>query len=202
MARERNDAATGSELVLASDPGLGLLAEQLVAAARTHGVQLTGPGGLLTGLTKQVLETALQVEMADHLGYERGDVAGHGSGNSRNGTTAKTLRTDIGEVTVEVPRDRAGTFTPAIVPKRRVDREEVPPPTRPRRTRRLDPDRVRSNHHPHKGTRCLTRKCHRIVHHARCPSSSSATGREAAELGHTRDRWIGRADPVIGRPAR
>jgi len=117
MARERNDAATGSELVLASDPGLGLLAEQLVAAARTHGVQLTGPGGLLTGLTKQVLETALQVEMADHLGYERGDVAGHGSGNSRNGTTAKTLRTDIGEVTVEVPRDRAGTFTPAIVPK-------------------------------------------------------------------------------------
>jgi transposase-like protein len=119
MAREKNDAATGAdgELVLASDPGLALLAEQLVAAARTQGVQLTGPGGLLTGLTKQVLETAFQVEMADHLGYERGDPSGHGSGNSRNGTTSKTLRTDIGEVTVEVPRDRAGTFEPAIVPK-------------------------------------------------------------------------------------
>jgi transposase-like protein len=119
MAQDKNDAATEptGELVLASDPGLAVLAERLVAAARTQGVQLTGPGGLLTGLTKQVLETALQVEMAEHLGYERGDPSGHGSGNSRNGTTPKTLRTDIGEVTVDVPRDRAGTFAPAIVPK-------------------------------------------------------------------------------------
>lgn len=114
-----DDAATrpGAELELASDPGLVVLAERLVAAARTQGVQLTGPGGLLTGLTKQVLETALQVEMAEHLGYERGDPSGHGSGNSRNGTTPKALRTDIGEVTVEVPRDRAGTFTPVVVSK-------------------------------------------------------------------------------------
>ena len=52
---------------------------------------------------------------------------------------------------------------------RRLDREEVPPPTRPRRTRRLDPDRVRSHHHPNKGTRCLTHTCHRIVHHALSP---------------------------------
>jgi transposase-like protein len=119
MAQEKNEAATepSGELVLASDPGLAVLAERLVAAARTQGVQLTGPGGLLTGLTKQVLETALEVEMAEHLGYERGDPSGHGSGNSRNGTTSKTLRTDIGEVTVNVPRDRSGSFTPAIVPK-------------------------------------------------------------------------------------
>jgi putative transposase len=97
--------------------GLAQLAEQLVDRARSSGVELTGPGGLLSGLTKQVLETALQVEMTDHLGYERHDVAGRGSGNSRNGATTKTVRTDIGDVEVSVPRDRAGSFTPAVVPK-------------------------------------------------------------------------------------
>ena len=107
----------GSELVPFDDPGMAALAEGLVAAARAQGVQLTGPGGLLTGLTRQVLETALQVEMAEHLGYDHGDPAGHGSGNSRNGTTGKTVRTDIGDVRIEVPRDRAGTFTPAVVPE-------------------------------------------------------------------------------------
>lgn len=107
----------GAQLLLASDPGLAVLAEGLVAAARAQGVQLTGPGGLLTGLTKQVLETALQVEMAEHLGYEPGDPSGYGSGNSRNGTTAKTVRTDVGEVRIEVPRDRAGTFAPVVVGK-------------------------------------------------------------------------------------
>jgi putative transposase len=99
------------------DEGLAALAEGLVIAARAQGVQLTGPGGLLSGLTRQVLERALQVEMAEHLGYEHSDPAGHGSGNSRNGTTAKTVRTDIGDVRIEVPRDRAGTFAPAVIPK-------------------------------------------------------------------------------------
>jgi transposase-like protein len=70
-----------------SGPGLKLLAEQLVEQAGCDGVALTGPGGLLTGFTQQVFQTALQVEMAQHLGYETGDLAGHGSGNSRNGTT-------------------------------------------------------------------------------------------------------------------
>ncbi len=55
--------------------------------------------------------------MADHLGYDRHDRAGHGSGNSRNGWTGKTLRTDVGDVRIAVPRDRAGTFLPAVVPK-------------------------------------------------------------------------------------
>jgi putative transposase len=105
------------EVTTAGEAGLAALAQSLVESARTQGVQLTGPGGLLTGLTRQVLETALQVELAEHLGYERGDRAGHGSGNSRNGTTARTLRTDIGEVRIEVPRDRAGTFAPAVIPK-------------------------------------------------------------------------------------
>ena len=98
-------------------PRVAELAEQLVEQARASGVELTGPGGLLSGLTKQVLETALQVEMSDHLGYDRHDPVGRGSGNSRNGSTTKTVRTDIGDVELAVPRDRAGTFNPAVIPK-------------------------------------------------------------------------------------
>ena len=96
-------------------PDLSALADRLVAAARTQGVELTGPGGLLTGLTKQVLETALDVELSEHLGHDRGERSG--SGNVRNGSSQKTVRTDVGEVRLTVPRDRAGTFTPAVVPK-------------------------------------------------------------------------------------
>ena len=70
-------------------PDLSALAEQLVAAARRQGVELTGPGGLLTGLTKQVLETALDVELSDHLGHDRGERSG--SGNVRNGSSGKRL---------------------------------------------------------------------------------------------------------------
>src|SRR4051812_9620369 len=87
---------------------LSALADQLVAAARTQGVELTGPGGLLTGLTKQVLETALDVELGEHLGHDRHERSG--SGNVRNGSTQKTVRTDVGDVRITVPRDRAGTF--------------------------------------------------------------------------------------------
>lgn len=94
---------------------LSALAEQLVTTARTQGVELTGPGGLLTGLTRQVLETALEIELGEHLGHERGERSG--SGNVRNGSSAKTVRTDVGEVRISVPRDRAGTFAPAVVPK-------------------------------------------------------------------------------------
>ena len=117
MASNEIEPRAGTELARLDDPGLAALAEGLVSAARAQGVQLTGPGGLLTGLTRQVLETALQVEMAEHLGYEHSDPSGHGSGNSRNGTTAKTVRTDVGDVRIEIPRDRAGTFAPAVIPK-------------------------------------------------------------------------------------
>src|SRR6478609_4298058 len=96
-------------------PDLSAVAEQLVAAARTQGVELTGPGGLLTGLTRQVLETALGVELDEHLGHDRGERSG--SGNVRNGSSGKTVRTDVGEVRISVPRDRAGTFAPTVVPK-------------------------------------------------------------------------------------
>lgn len=111
----RVDPETGEVLPPAAD--FALLAEELVAAARGQGVELTGPNGLLTGLTKQVLQTALEVEMAEHLGYEKHDPVGRNGLNSRNGSTPKTVRTEVGEVTLQIPRDRAGTFDPAVVPK-------------------------------------------------------------------------------------
>ncbi len=93
-------------------------AQALVAQARSEGVELIGPGGLLTGLTKSVLETALEAEISEHLGYEQYDAVGRDGGNSRNGTRTKTVFTEIGPVQIEVPRDRDGTFEPTIVKKR------------------------------------------------------------------------------------
>ena len=95
-----------------------LLAQQLVEQARAEGVELVGPGGLLTGLTKTVLETALEAEMSEHLGYDKHDPAGRNRGNSRNGTRTKTVLTEVGPVEIEVPRDRDGSFEPQIVRKR------------------------------------------------------------------------------------
>lgn len=99
------------------------LAEQLVERARSEGLELTGPNGLLTGLTRRVLETALETELTEHLGYEPGDPAGRGSGNSRNGRSTKKVHTEVGRVEIGVPRDRNGTFEPQLVPKhvRRLD---------------------------------------------------------------------------------
>src|SRR5579859_3264749 len=94
------------------------LARELAERARAEGLSLTGPGGLLGRLTKVVLESALEGEMDAHLGYRKHDAAGDGSGNSRNGHRAKTVLTETGPVQVEVPRDRASSFEPAIVPKR------------------------------------------------------------------------------------
>ncbi|WGP14465.1 IS256 family transposase [Streptomyces sp. SH5] len=94
------------------------LIEQLVAQARSKGLQLTGEGGLLQQLTKTVLESALEGEITDHLGYDKHDPAGKDGGNSRNGTRSKTVLTDIGPVEIDVPRDREGSFEPAIVKKR------------------------------------------------------------------------------------
>ncbi|MFJ9523781.1 IS256 family transposase [Kitasatospora sp. NPDC101801] len=91
---------------------------QLVDRARASGLQLTGEGGLLQQLTKRVLESALEGEITDHLGYEKHDPAGAGSGNSRNGVRPKTVLTEVGPVEIEVPRDRDGSFEPQIVKKR------------------------------------------------------------------------------------
>jgi putative transposase len=99
------------------------LAQRLVTRAREEGLDIAGDSGLLQQMMKSVLEAALAEELTDHLGYEPGDPAGRGSGNSRNGSTGKTLLTETGPVALETPRDRAGTFEPQIVRKgqRRLD---------------------------------------------------------------------------------
>lgn len=90
---------------------------QLPEQSKEQGGGLIGPGGLLSGLTKTVLETALEAEFTEHLGHEHGQRP-MGS-NMRKGTRAKTVLTEIGPVQIEVPRDRDGSFEPVIVPKRK-----------------------------------------------------------------------------------
>lgn len=93
------------------------LFDSLFARIDQGSLRLTGEGGFVPEMIKAVLERGLQVELADHLGYEKGDPAGRGSPNSRNGSTAKTVRTEVGPVELNTPRDRAGTFEPRLVPK-------------------------------------------------------------------------------------
>jgi len=76
-----------------------------------------GEQGLLKQLTKRLLERAMQGELTHHLGYEKHAPAGRGTGNSRNGTTSKTVKGDFGEIVVETPRDRQGTYEPQILKK-------------------------------------------------------------------------------------
>jgi transposase-like protein len=113
----------GQAVVAGAGPLLGrdsqqVLAEQLVAQARASGVDLAGPDGLLAQLTKRVLETALEAELVEHLGYEAHQVEGRNGANSRNGRRPKTVLTGVGPVEIEVPRDRDGSFEPQIVRKR------------------------------------------------------------------------------------
>ena len=98
--------------------------DAVMERVRVEGAELLGAGGLLGQLTKAVLERALAEELTDHLGYEKGDPAGAGSGNSRNGTTPKRVHTGAGSVDVDVPRDRNGDFEPRIVPKGRTRFDE------------------------------------------------------------------------------
>ena len=93
-------------------------ARQLVDRARSEGLSLVGPGGLLAGITKRVLESALDAEMDEHL--DDGDPVDPESGrrfNIRNGHGEKTVQTEVGPVRIQIPRDRAGSFEPQIVPK-------------------------------------------------------------------------------------
>jgi hypothetical protein len=78
---------------------------------------ILGENGLLKQFTKALLERAMQVELTEHLGYEKHSPAGDNSGNSRNGTSEKTLKGDFGSVPIEVPRDRNSSFEPKIIPK-------------------------------------------------------------------------------------
>jgi putative transposase len=98
------DMMSGVENAEGSKPETGLdgldeqLVAQLVSRAKAGGLQLTGEGGVLAQLTKRLLESALEGEITDHLGYDKHDPAGRGTGNSRNGTRSKTLLTDVGPV--------------------------------------------------------------------------------------------------------
>ena len=94
------------------------LAERLVAEANEKGLDLVGPDGVLTGLTKRVLEAGLEAELTEHLGYDKHAVEGRDGGNSRNGTRPKTVLTEVGPVKLDVPRDRDSSFEPQLVRKR------------------------------------------------------------------------------------
>ena len=87
------------------------------------GEPLTGEGGLIGGMLKAALERGLDAELTEHVGYERGDAEASLHENSRNGTSAKTVATEVGDLELAIPRDRNGTFTPMLVPKgqRRLD---------------------------------------------------------------------------------
>lgn len=89
----------------------------LIGEAKTQG-DLFGSGGVLKELSKRLMERMLEAEMTHHLGYEKHDSSGKNTGNSRNGTTSKTLKTGNGDIKVEVPRDRTSTFEPMLVGKR------------------------------------------------------------------------------------
>jgi putative transposase len=93
------------------------LIDELLAGARSE-EEIAGPGGLLSQLTKRLVERAMEVELTDHLGYEPHQEPPGGAGNTRNGSTSKTLITEQGPVRIDTPRDRAGSFEPQIVRKR------------------------------------------------------------------------------------
>ena len=117
---DMNDCVAVDDAV--RDAALDAVDEQLVTQlsdrARAEGLRLVGEGGLLARLTKRVMESAIEGELDDHLGYAKHDPAGRNGGNSRNGTRAKTVLTEAGPVQIEVPRDRDGSFSPQLVRKR------------------------------------------------------------------------------------
>ena len=98
----------------------GLLPREALedALAGLEPEEITGPGGLLGQLAGRVIETALGAELSEHLGYPPGQAPPGGAGNVRNGSTAKTLQTELGPVAIGTPRDRAGSFEPQLVAKR------------------------------------------------------------------------------------
>ena len=93
------------------------LIDHLLSRVDEDGLNLTGKGGLLPEMLKAVLERGMDAELTSHLGYERGDRAGHRSGNSRNGATPKTVSTEVGDLRLDQPRDRNSSFASRLVPK-------------------------------------------------------------------------------------
>lgn len=112
---EVSDEAAGAGSAAAAVPDE--LIDAVMNSVDAGDVELLGPDGVLAELTKRILERGLAEELTDHLGYEPGDGAGRGSGNNRNGTTPKTVLTEVGAIDLDIPRDRNGTFEPKLVPK-------------------------------------------------------------------------------------
>ncbi len=113
----RPDGRPGSARTAINEMLEAGLLDDVMARADAGELRLTGEGGFLPEMIKAVLERGLAAELTGHLGYEKGDPAGRGSPNSRNGSSPKTLATEVGDVPLAVPRDRAGTFEPRLVPK-------------------------------------------------------------------------------------
>ncbi len=162
------------------------LAEQLLAQAKAQGVDLVGPDGLLNRLTRSVLETALEAEMTEHLGYDRHDPAGRSGGNCRNGTRAKTVLTEIGPVQIEVPRDTDASFDPA-------DRAQTPtPPVRGERHRAVAVGQGTD----HRGDRRALRTMSTARRSVK-DTISRITDKVLAEMAEWRDRPLDPVYPVI-----
>src|SRR5690349_14995710 len=104
VPRKRDGGEPGRRPLIADE-----LAGRLLDRAQAEGAELLGPDGLLSRVARAVLERALTEEMTGHLGCEKHDTAGRGSGNSRNGTAGKTVLTDVEAVDLAVPRDRNGS---------------------------------------------------------------------------------------------
>lgn len=119
-SKDMNDIDEIIDTEAAGDSG-GVVPEELIdavmASVNAGGIELLGENGAIAELTKRILERGLNEELAEHLGYEAGEQAGRGSGNNRNGTSAKTVLTEIGAVDLAIPRDRNGSFEPQLVPK-------------------------------------------------------------------------------------
>src|SRR5699024_7411955 len=113
--QQHDDGPSGQDLVeqLKASGQLDALFEQIDAGQ----VELTGDGGFVPALVKAALERGLQAELTSHLGYEKGSGEASKHANSRNGSTPKTVQAEFGPVELEIPRDRAGSFTPRLVPK-------------------------------------------------------------------------------------
>lgn len=90
--------------------------DELLKGVKTQD-DLTGPKELLKAITKALVERMLEGELTHHLGYEKSDPVGYGSGNSRNGKSRKTLKSEQGEIEVSIPRDRQGSFEPQLIKK-------------------------------------------------------------------------------------
>lgn len=112
---EKSPSTTGNELVARLQASGAL--DELFAKIDAGEVEITGADGLLPALLKTTLERGLQAELTGHLGYEKGEPAPAKRPNARNGTTSKTIESEVGSFTIDVPRDRAGTFTPRLVRK-------------------------------------------------------------------------------------